>query len=68
MLNKCSALNCVLSRSAALVLENLFGNGAESELSKAQKKADFNQPVIRQETINYQENLRTQSAQNQQDL
>ncbi|EFP95037.1 flagellar motor protein MotB [Vibrio caribbeanicus] len=58
----------VLTTPAALVLENLFGNGAESELSKAQKKADFNQPVIRQESINYQENLRTQSAQNQQDL
>ena len=31
----------------------LFGNHQESELQKAKDKAEFNQPVIRQEVINY---------------
>ncbi len=43
----------VLTTPAAKVLETLFGNHQESELQKAKDKAEFNQPVIRQEVINY---------------
>lgn len=43
----------VLTTPAAEVLETLFGQQSDSELLKAREKAQFNQPVIRQETINY---------------
>lgn len=42
----------VLTTPATKVLRTFFGNGAESELQKAKEKAEFNQPVIRQELIN----------------
>ncbi|CAM3870524.1 flagellar motor protein MotB [Vibrio aerogenes] len=43
----------VLTTPAAAVLETFFGDQKDSELKKAQDKAHFNQPVIRQETIKY---------------
>ncbi len=39
----------VLTTPAADMLENLFGNQQDTELAKAKDKAEFNQPVIRQE-------------------
>ncbi|MCG9597155.1 OmpA family protein [Vibrio sp. Isolate25] len=43
----------ILTTPAAKVLETFFGNQADSELQKAKQKAEFNQPVIRQEVINF---------------
>ncbi|NRB69828.1 MAG: OmpA family protein [Vibrio sp.] len=43
----------ILTTPAAKVLETFFGNHAESELQKAKQKAEFNQPVIRQEVIKF---------------
>ncbi|MGY3686340.1 flagellar motor protein MotB [Vibrio coralliilyticus] len=43
----------ILTTPAAKVLETFFGNNADSELQKAKQKAEFNQPVIRQEVINF---------------
>ncbi|MBN3495050.1 flagellar motor protein MotB [Vibrio neptunius] len=43
----------ILTTPAAKVLETFFGNNAESELQKAKQKAEFNQPVIRQEVIKF---------------
>ncbi|BBL91732.1 flagellar motor protein MotB [Vibrio rotiferianus] len=43
----------VLTTPAAQVLETFFGNQDGSELQKAKEKAEFNQPVIRQEVISY---------------
>ncbi|WP_165312893.1 flagellar motor protein MotB [Vibrio ziniensis] len=42
----------VLTTAASEVLEALF-RSEDSELEKAKEKADFNQPVLRQETIGY---------------
>ncbi len=41
----------VLTTTAAQVLETFFGNHNDSELQKARKKAEFNQPVIRKMAI-----------------
>ncbi|MGR5236463.1 flagellar motor protein MotB [Vibrio alfacsensis] len=43
----------VLTTPASQVLATLFGNQQDSELQKAKQKAEFNQPVIRQEIIRY---------------
>ncbi|QIJ84308.1 OmpA family protein [Vibrio coralliilyticus OCN008] len=43
----------ILTTPAAKVLETFFGKNAGSELQKAKQKAEFNQPVIRQEVINF---------------
>ncbi|MGG5572644.1 flagellar motor protein MotB [Vibrio diazotrophicus] len=42
----------ILTTTASLVLETLF-KSEDNELEKAKDKADFNQPVLRQEAINY---------------
>ncbi|MDF2152603.1 flagellar motor protein MotB [Vibrio sp. CAU 1672] len=43
----------VLTTPATKVLRTFFGNNPGSDLHEAKQKAKFNQPVIRQETINY---------------
>lgn len=43
----------VLTTPAAKVLETFFGNQDDSQLQKAKQQAEFNQPVIRQDVINY---------------
>ncbi|MCG6438227.1 chemotaxis protein, partial [Vibrio parahaemolyticus] len=43
----------VLTTPAAQVLETFFGNQQDGELDKARDKAQFNHPVLRQETIQY---------------
>jgi chemotaxis protein MotB len=43
----------VLTTPASQVLATLFGNQQDSELQKAKQKAEFNQPVFRQEIIRY---------------
>ncbi|MDN3609450.1 flagellar motor protein MotB [Vibrio ostreicida] len=45
----------VLTTPAAKVLETFFGTQQDSELQKARLKAEFNQPVIRQDVIGYSE-------------
>lgn len=43
----------VLTTPAAEVLETFFGNQDDSQLQKAKQQAEFNQPVVRQDVINY---------------
>ncbi|MDW1982732.1 OmpA family protein, partial [Vibrio sp. Vb0304] len=52
----------ILTTPAAKVLETLFGNQDDSELQKAKQKAEFNQPVIRQEVIRYSADAEKQEA------
>ncbi|HHC6443271.1 TPA: flagellar motor protein MotB [Vibrio parahaemolyticus] len=52
----------ILTTPAAKVLETLFGNQDDSELQKAKQKAEFNQPVIRQEVIRYSADSEKQEA------
>ncbi|EPN4931746.1 TPA: flagellar motor protein MotB [Vibrio fluvialis] len=56
----------VLTTPAAQVLETFFGNQQDGELDKARDKAQFNQPVLRQETIQYSTPVETKKQPDQQ--
>jgi chemotaxis protein MotB len=56
----------VLTTPAAQVLETFFGNQQDGELDKARDKAQFNQPVLRQETIQYSTQVETKKQPDQQ--
>lgn len=55
----------ILTTPAAQILETFFSNQEGSELQKAKQKAEFNQPVIRQDVIRYSVESKTSKMKTQ---